>query len=85
MGQDDIRKFSNLIGLNINPNKQAKLSEVIQKLSVSKRRSTGYYSKVVSIDLLPNEDVYNITTDITHTLLVNGMLVCKLWRTVTFG
>lgn len=77
MGQDDIRKFSNLIGLNINPNKQAKLSEVIQKLSVSKRRSTGYYSKVVSIDLLPNEDVYNITTDITHTLLVNGMLVAN--------
>ncbi|HEY0739232.1 MAG TPA: LAGLIDADG family homing endonuclease [Herpetosiphonaceae bacterium] len=75
--RDDIHRFHRLIGFALSPQKQASLEETMEILQAGKQFKSYPYSKVISIEPLEEEPVYNVTTDISHSLVVNGVVLAN--------
>jgi ribonucleoside-diphosphate reductase alpha chain len=76
-GVEGIRRFARLIGFHMSTAKQQRLDEVLKQLDELRLTHTEYWSKVVSVEPQGMETVYNVTTDISHSLVSNGLVVAN--------
>jgi ribonucleoside-diphosphate reductase alpha chain len=57
--------------------KQARLDECLDEMKQARKSYTCYWSEVVSVEPTEVRDVYNLTTDVSHSLIANGMVVAN--------
>jgi ribonucleoside-diphosphate reductase alpha chain len=74
-GQDGIRRFARLVGFPMSTEKQTKLDNHLSEMEKIRPSLPEYWSEVVSITPTKVEDVYNLTTEISHSLIANGVVV----------
>jgi intein/homing endonuclease len=74
-GAESTKRFARLIGFPMSTPKQEKLEALLVELEQAPKSYTHYWSKIVSIEPTDVENIYNLTTDVTHSLIANGVVV----------
>jgi ribonucleoside-diphosphate reductase alpha chain len=71
------RRFARMVGFVMSQEKQTKLEALVKQLDDARISHTEYWSEVVQITPTTFEQVYNLTTDISHSLIANGVVVAN--------
>ena len=74
-GAEGVQRFARLVGFSMSEEKQATLDNLLEEMQDIRKSTTYYYSPVVDVKPTKVKPVYNLTTDISHSLVANGMVV----------
>lgn len=76
-GQESVQRFARFVGFPMSDVKQSRLEALIADMETARQSCTDFWSEVVSVEPDGVETVYNLTTEISHTLVANGMVVAN--------
>src|SRR5690606_24505315 len=76
-GAESRRRYARLIGFPMSAEKQQRLDEILENEKEARKSYTDFWSEVVSVKPTKFRDIYNLTTDISHSLIANGIVVAN--------